>query len=363
MWMLFVGALRRRWAEVLLGTLAIAVVTAALVAQRAVTSSAGDAVHDLAHRLGKNMLILPASTNVEDFYQQRYAAEGLPETAPSTILSSPLAAHVRSIEARLYGNVAVNGVPAIVVGQDLGWPTLGGLEPAVLGPAAARALHLVPGQTVSISGTTFNVLHVAGAAPDGLDSAVFVPLAAAQRVLGRPGEVSALRLGGCWCRIDVATLAGDVEKLLPGTRAITVAGVLRAQKGSVATMQRYSGVLDVAGAVLVAALVAALVSSQARRGLREIGLLAAIGAPPGHIARLFTWQAVIAGAAGGLAGWALAIPATRWLGELVLGAPVATPAGLLLPCIAIAAGVSFVAASIPARRAARLDPTVVLKES
>ena len=41
-----------------------------------------------------------------------------------------------------------------------------------------------------------------------------MPLAAAQRVLGRPGELSALRLGGCWCRIDVATLAGEVEKLV-----------------------------------------------------------------------------------------------------------------------------------------------------
>lgn len=362
MWMLFAGELRRRWVEVLLGAAAIAVVVAALVTQRAVTRSAEDAVHDLAHRLGKNMLVLPASADLEDFYSQRYAPGGLSDTTPATLLASPLAAHIRAVEARLFGNAVVNGVPVVVVGQDLGWPMLGGLAPAVLGPAAARALDLAPGQTISISGTSFDVLHVADVAPDGLDSGVFVPLAAAQRVLGRPGEISALRLGGCWCRIDVATLAGDVEKLLPGTRAITVAGMLKAQQGSVATMQRYSGAFGVAGAVLVAGLVAALVASQVRRRVREIGLLAAIGAPPERIARLYTWQAVVAGALGGLTGWALAIPATRWLGAAVLGAPVPVPAGLVLPSVALAAAVSFAAAAVPARRAARLDPTAALRE-
>lgn len=363
MWMIFVGELRRRWAEVLLGAAAISLVVAAFVAQRAVTASAESAVHDLAHRLGTNMLVLPASADLGDFYARRYPSDGLPDTTPATIRASPLAAHVRAIEARLYGTVLVNGVPLVVAGQDLGWPTRGDLEPAVLGPAAARALGVGPGGKLALSGTVFDVLRVADAAPDGLDMAVFVPLAAAQRVLGRPGQLSALRLGGCWCRIDVATLAADVERLLPGSRAVTVAGMLKAQKGSVATMQRYSGVLDAAGIVLVAGLVFALVSSQARRRVREIGLLAAIGAPPDRIARLFTWQAAVAGAAGGLAGWALAFPATRWLGEATLGAPVAVPAGLLGTAMALAAAVSFFAAAIPARRAARLDPTAVLRES
>lgn len=144
MWMLFAGELRRRWAEVLLGALAIAVVVAALVAQRTVTSSAESAVHELAHRLGTNMLVLPASTDLEAFYAQRYGPRGLPDATPSTILSSPLAAHIRAIEARLYGNLEVNGAPVIVVGQDLGWPSLGGLEPVVLGAAAARMLNVAP---------------------------------------------------------------------------------------------------------------------------------------------------------------------------------------------------------------------------
>jgi putative ABC transport system permease protein len=161
----------------------------------------------------------------------------------------------------------------------------------------------------------------------------------------------------------VATLAPEVERLLPGSRAVTVAGMVKAQTGSVATMKRYSAVLLVAGVALVAGVVAALVASQARRRRREVGLLVAVGAPPAGIAWTFTLQAALAGALGGLAGWLLAVPAAGWLGTRALGTALAAPADLLVPAVILSALVSALAASFPARRAAALDPTEVLRES
>jgi hypothetical protein len=362
MWMLFVGDLRRRWVEILLGAVAVALVAAALVTHRAVTSSAETAVHDLAHRLGRNMLVVASATDLAAFHDQRYGPESLRDDAPGVLRSSRVAQHLRSIEARLYGNLKAGDGELIVVGQDVEWPALGDLEPAILGPTAARVLGASEGGTFRLGGQTFSVLQVAEAPSDGLDTGVFMPLTSAQRLLGRPGALSALRLGGCWCRIDVATLAGEVEQLLPGSRAITVAGMLKAQKGSVATMQRYSSVLLATGIAVVALIVAALAASQARRRSRELGLLAAIGAPPGLLARIFTLQAAVAGGMGGALGWALAIPLTQRVGAAVLGSPLNPPAGLLAPVIGLAALVSAVAAAIPAHRAAALDPTVVLRE-
>jgi putative ABC transport system permease protein len=363
MWMLFIGELRRRWLEYALGALAVAAVVATLVSQRALTASAEEKVHDLAHRLGRNMLVLPSTADAGAFHAQRFGKESLADTAPDTIRASELGAHIRMIEARLYGEVQVGAASVIVVGQDFAWPPSGDAHPAVLGESAARALGVGAGQTFRIGDAAFQVLQVSDAPPDGLDGAVFMPLAAAQHVLGRPGQLSALRLGGCWCRIDVATLARDIETLLPGTRAITAAGMIQAQQGSIATMKRYSGALHATGLAVVALVVAALVASQARRRSRELGLLVAIGAPPRHLAWLFTLQAAIAGAVGGALGWGLAVPATRYLGEALLGSVLTPPSGLLAPAIALTAVVSAVAASIPARRAAALDPTVVLRES
>lgn len=363
MWMIFVGDLRRRWLEHALGAVAVALVVAALVTQRAVSASAEDSVHALAHRLGRNMLVLPAGTDLEAFYDQRYGHDPLPETYPAAIRSSPLAQHVQFIEARLYGNLRPGAGDVIVVGQELAWPSLGDVTPAVLGPRAAQALGVSAGGTFRLGGEAFSVVQVADAPPDGLDRGVFVPLAAAQRVLGRPGELSALRLGGCWCRIDIATLAAEVEKLLPGSRAVTVAGMLKAQKGSVETMQRYSGLMQITGVAVIALVIGTLAASQARRRARELGLLVAIGARPGALAALFTAQAAAWGALGGAAGWLAAAPLTDRLAGALLGTPLAPSPLLILPAVGLAALVSGAAALLPNARATALDPTVVLRES
>lgn len=363
MWMLFLGELRRRWLEYVLGAVAIALVVAALVANRAVTSSAERSVHELAHRLGRNMLVVPAGADLAAFHAQRFGPETLPGSAPAVLQGSEIAPHLRSLEARLYGTATVNGRSVLVVGEDLGWPAMGAFQPVALGREAARATGLAAGQRFRVGDETFSVLQVADAAPDGLDGAVFMPLAAAQRILGRPDQLSALRLGGCWCRVDVATLGKEVERLLPGARAITVASMLQAQQGSVATMQRYSGIIDGAGLAVVGAIVATLMASQARRRTRELGLLVAIGAPPRKVAWMLTLQGLAVGAAGGLAGWLAAFPLTSRAGQALLGSALAPPGGLLLPAVGLAALVGAAAATIPARRAAALDPTVVLRES
>jgi putative ABC transport system permease protein len=362
-WLLFIKGIRSRWWELAMAAAVIGLVVAALIAQRAVSSSAERSVHDLAHRLGRNMLVVPASTDLAAFYAHRYGPESLPDGAPSTILSSPIGEHVQSIEARLYGNVTVAGWPGLIVGQDFEWPSLPDHEPAVLGGELARTTSLGPGATFELGSVSFQVLDVTTTPPDGLDTAVFVPLAAAQRALGRPGQLSAMRLGGCWCRIDVATLGREIEHLLPGTRAVTVAGLVQAQKGSIETMQRYSGVLSVAGFAIIAAVVGILTASRVRRRARELGLLAAIGASPTGLTGLWVIEAALVGALGAVAGWMGAAPLAREVGARVLGGTLDVPTSMLLPHLLIAAGVCAAAALIPASWAATRDPTVVLRES
>ena len=362
---LILAELRKRWFEYLLASVAVAAVVAALIAHRAVTQSAESSVHDLAHRLGKNMLLVPAAADLEAFHAQRYGREALPDSIGAQIASSPLAQHVRGMQLRLYGESVTGGGRVLLVGDDGFSPEAAAMNPApaVLGPATARRLRADSGSTVVVGGRQLTVLHVADPAPDGMEDAVFVPLAVAQGMLGRPGEVSAARLAGCWCSIDVAALGTEIEKLIPGSRAITVAGMLAAQKGSVAEMKRWSGPMYAAGTVLVALLVAALVASQARRRTRELGLLVAIGAPPRTVALTFVGQAVALGALAGALGWALALPASHWVGARLLGNAVSPPPGLFWISVALAALVSAVAAALPAARAASKDPTVVLRES
>lgn len=363
MWMLLWGEMRRRWPEHLAVVAAVALVVAALVAQRAVAGAADEAMHEMAHRLGRNMLVVPADMDLAGFHRQEYGDTFLPDDAPATLLRSPAGPHLRAIQARLHGRADVGGAPLLLVGEARPWPTAPeGVVPAVLGAEAARRLGAARGSRLEAGPLALSVLDVIADADQGLDEAVFVPLEAGQRILGRPGQVNALRLAGCWCRIDVAALAREVERNLPGSRAVTATGLLEAQVGSVAAVRRYSGILVAVGASMVAVLAGAVVAAQARRRRKEIGLLVAVGAPPGRIAGAMTMLAATLAGAGALAGWALAAPVLAWLGAGPLGAVPAVPTSLLPAAVVGAAGVAALAASFPAWRAARLDPTDVLRE-
>ena len=234
----------------------------------------------------------------------------------------------------------------------------------MVGAEAARILGVKGGSPLRLGGSSFTVLQAADAPPDGLDRAVFMPLAAAQRVLGRLGEISALRLGGCWCRIDVATLAGQVERLLPGTRAVTVAGMIEAQKGSVATMQRYSGVLHATGIGVVALVIASLVASQARRRRREPRAPHRHRRSPGPHGRAPGRCRPRRRGHWAVSGWLAAVPAARRLGQELLDAPLAAPGELCSPLDPARRRGERGRRRVPrVDRAAALDPTVVLRES
>ena len=185
MWLLFFKGLRSRWWELAAAVLVVGLVVAALIAQRAISNSAEKSVHSLAHRLGRNMLVVPAATDLASFYGHSFGEEALPDTAPATIRSFPLAEHVQAIEARLYGNAGVAGIPSLVVGQDLAWPSLPGRTPVVIGAELARRTGLSRGSSFDLGGAAFEVLDVTATPPDGLDTAAFMPVLAAQRALNR----------------------------------------------------------------------------------------------------------------------------------------------------------------------------------
>lgn len=356
--------LKRRRVEHLLCAAAIAVITAAVVAQRTIATSAESAFHDLAHRLGANMLLLPGDLDPADFYRQRYGTASLPGDVEDRLRSSSIAEHLRTIAPRLLGHVNTASGPLLVVGDAGRWPSAeGGLEPAVAGTEAAKRLGLSQGGTLDLSTGPVRVLGIAQAAPAGLDEAVFLPLAAAQRVLGRPGQVNAVELAGCWCRIDVSALAGQVERIIPGSRAVTLAGMEAAQKGSVAAVQQSSKVSFAAAASFVGVALAALTTAQVRRRRREIGLLLAVGAKPLWVSMLFTVQAAFAGAIGAAAGWVLAWPLTRILSAHFLALSLSPSIDLLVAAVVAGGGLAALAAQIPARIAASRDPTEVLHET
>ena len=93
---------------------------------------------------------------------------------------------------------------------------------------------------------------------------------------------------------------------------------------------------------------------------REIGMRIALGAPPRRIVSLVVGAGARQVAAGLALGAGLALALTRFLGSLLFGVTARDP--MTYACVALLlAAVALVAAYLPARRAARLDPMIATR--
>jgi ABC-type antimicrobial peptide transport system permease subunit len=173
----------------------------------------------------------------------------------------------------------------------------------------------------------------------------------------------------------VVRVANDPADVVPEVRRV-IAGIDPGQP--VAAVRTMDDVIDLsvagrrqqlillgtfAGLALLLACVGlyGLLSYGVTQRSREIGLRMALGADAGSVVRMVMGRGMLltaAGLAGGLgASWAL----TRWMKNLLYGV---RPTDLATFCgvVALFALVAAAACFVPARRASRLDPIVVLRE-
>jgi putative ABC transport system permease protein len=104
-----------------------------------------------------------------------------------------------------------------------------------------------------------------------------------------------------------------------------------------------------------------VISYNARRRTREIGVRIALGASSGHVLRLITRQGVAPVAIGLVIGVVAATFATGTLESLLFGVTATDPV-TFLGVVLVLSGVALAAAYLPARRATRVDPMTSLRE-
>jgi ABC-type antimicrobial peptide transport system permease subunit len=99
-----------------------------------------------------------------------------------------------------------------------------------------------------------------------------------------------------------------------------------------------------------------LVSYGVAQRTSEIGLRMAIGATQGDVRQMILRQAAWLGVAGVIVGLAVAAAVRQ-----AIGVDVSISAGLVAAIAALLIGIELLAAWLPARRAARIEPTLALR--
>ncbi len=152
----------------------------------------------------------------------------------------------------------------------------------------------------------------------------------------------------------------DGHAVLYGMRSMdqVIAEKLATRRFSMVVLGVFAGLALMMACIGISGVVAQLVSERTQ----EIALRVALGAEPGAVSRLVIREGVTMAAAGAAIGLALALALSRLIAGMLFGisphdpAAVATVAALLM-------GVATGACYLPARRAARIDPIVVLKNA
>ena len=181
---------------------------------------------------------------------------------------------------------------------------------------------------------------------------------------------------GSWPLMDVVVRTdGSPEALLPAIRrrihdldaglALANVNTMEQWVSNSAAQPRLNSVLltsFAAVALLIAGIgIYGVLAYSVNQRTREIGLRMALGATPRSVLQLIVGQGMKMALIGVGIGLAVGLALGRAVSSLVFGVPVRDPATFSVVAIVLT-GVALAACVIPARRAARVDPMVALRE-
>jgi putative ABC transport system permease protein len=172
----------------------------------------------------------------------------------------------------------------------------------------------------------------------------------------------------------VVATEGDAIGMAPAVRAeiraldpagpVTAISTVEAQLGESLAVRRFQAWLltlfSMLAVLLSAVGVFGLMAQMVVRRTQEIGLRMALGASPQTVVSMVLRQGVVLAAAGAVLGTLGALAVARALNSLLFGVGAADPISYATAAAVMALAV-FLACSLPAWRAARVDPMVALR--
>ncbi|OAH13881.1 ABC transporter permease [Streptomyces jeddahensis] len=181
---------------------------------------------------------------------------------------------------------------------------------AVVDSSYAKEKELAVGDSVTISGTKFEIVGIA--TPDSGDAAanLYIPLKQAQTLSDSKNKVTTVYVKATDSQ-QIDAVKSAIQKNISGTTVTTSADLADTVSGSLSTASNLASNVGkwLSIAVLVAAFLVAglLTMSAVSRRVREFGTLKALGWKSGRVTRQVVGEAVVNGLLGGVLGIALGL--------------------------------------------------------
>lgn len=224
----------------------------------------------------------------------------------------------------------------------------------LVGRRLADRLRLQPGQVVSVGGRDLAVSGILETGDED-ERAVLTRVSGA----GRSSRIDFILDADA---AGVEEAAERIRREVPGATAEPVRA-LTASEGKIASrLRRVFVLVTIFVLILSGAGMAATFAATVQEQRKEIGLTTALGAPPRLIVRMLFLQGLAVLAAALIAGAALGVGLSDFLGRRVFGlSPSVRPLAFLI-ALGVCGATAIAALIVPARRAAAIEPAVVLRE-
>lgn len=379
-------------------TLGIAVITGI----KNITYYSEKAVSRELDELGANILILPKSASVQDYYSADFQDDEIPEQylevltnsdikgldnlSPKlsipieiqdhkTILTGILPRNefksksswqgALGVFAKPEGCGTVNVIPGINdsvkntvrkrVVEDLGEADI------LVGHDTADMLKVKEEDSLKIQGKTFIIKAILPVTGTVDDNRIFAHLHTVQDIFGKKSVLNAIEIVGCCSEISKG-LIQKLNKLLPDAKVVTITQIVQTQLNTNRLMGKLTMIMLIVIFIIGGASMANYMSANIFERRREIGILTAMGAKPLWLIKVFLLKAFFIGAAGGLIGSIAGILMAVILGPRIAGIPVLPIPVLILYGLIIAVLISVIASILPVIRATKVDPYIIMQE-
>jgi putative ABC transport system permease protein len=375
----------RRKKRVLYASLGVIIGVTTIIAVLTIALAGETNIYGQLEKYGANLVVMPAINDIDVglgglslgtlAVGENYIPEDkLPEIrqiSDSKIreaLSIEDEGDIATIAPRLYMNTEVNGTSVIVVGVDpqeernlkTWWRVSKGryLEApgeALVGATAAEVLGFNVGDKIALNGGEVTVTGILDETGSIEDYQVFLPLETAQETFNKEGLVSSIDVRALCSACPTSDIASSINGNIPGVRAVAVKQIAETEMGMMEKISKF--LLALAGITLAVGcfgVVNTMMTSVHER-IKDIGIMRAVGASRNQIIKIFLYEAIIIGVAGGFLGYIAGTVLAYIVGPLIWGGVAVTYVPqYFLPSLALATFIAVIATVYPAFRASKI---------
>jgi putative ABC transport system permease protein len=375
----------RRKKRVLYASLGVVIGITATIAVLTITLAGQTNINGQLEKYGANLIVMPAISDIdvglgglslgtlavgENYVSEdklpeiRQIADGKIRAALNIMDEGDIA----TIAPKLYMNTEVNGTSVIVVGVEpqeerllkTWWRVSQGRyvaapDEALVGAIAAELLTLNVGDRIALNGGEVTIAGILDETGSNEDYQVFVPLETVQKAFDKEGLISSIDIRALCNACPTSEIAGAINENMPGVRAVAVKQIAETEMGMQEKVSKLLFALAAITLVVGCFGVVNTMTTSVHERIKDIGIMKAVGASRNQIMKIFFYEAIIVGVAGGLLGYLAGTLLAYVIGPLILGGVAVTYVPqYFFPSLALATLIAVIASVYPAFRASRI---------